>query len=147
MGSSENQTGKNKLTVREYAASVGVSATTVYRYIKQGKLGMEKLDGISYVLIHEKQAESLPDDSETQQLENENQQLRDQIADLTCQLEKSSERHDTIVLQMTRQLERKTLQLEDLQNRQQFWPRIKTALNRRYELKRPESFRANFKGN
>ena len=90
--------------------------------------------------------EPSPDDSKIQQLENENQRLRDQITPLIRQLEQSSERHDTIISQMTKQLERKTLQLEDLQNKQPLWPRIKTALNRRYELKQPESFRANFKG-
>ena len=146
MDSNENQVGENKLTVREYAASVGISVTTVYRYIKQEKLGMEKVDGISYVVVNENQMEPSSDDNETQQLENENQRLRDQITHLLRQLEQSSERHDTIVSQMTKQLERKTLQLEDLQNKQLLWPRIKAALNRRYELKQPESFRANFKG-
>ena len=146
MDSNENQVGENKLTVREYAASVGISVTTVYRYIKLGKLGMEKVDGISYVVVNENQMEPSSNDNETQQLENENQQLRDQITHLIRQLEQSSERHDTILSQMTKQLERKTLQLEDLQNKQPLWPRIKIALNRRYELKQPASFRANFKG-
>ena len=128
MTHADNQVEKKKITVREYADMTGIGVTTVYRYIKQGKLETEKVDGVSYVVFNENQVEMRVDDSETKRLQDENQWLREQVTSLTRQVEDASKRHDTIVMQLTQQLDRSQLQLEDMRKKRTVWQRIKAVL-------------------
>jgi hypothetical protein len=120
MEQTENRVEKKRVTVREYADMMDIGVTTVYRYIKGGKLETEKLDGVSLVVIDENHTEMPQDDKENpfhrenHRLQDENQWLREQVSNLTAQLQDSSHRHDTIVLQMTQQLDKAHLQIEDL---------------------------------
>ena len=44
-----------KVTVKEYATLEDIGVTTVYRYIKSGKLQSEKVDGNTYIVLDENQ--------------------------------------------------------------------------------------------
>ena len=44
-----------KVTVKEYATLEDIGVTTVYRYIKSGKLQSEKVDGNTYIILDENQ--------------------------------------------------------------------------------------------
>ena len=66
--------------------------------------------------------------SENEYLKNKLDQAQETIDNQSLEREKAQERSDTIVLQLTRQLEKQTLMLEDLRNRT-FWTRIKTAFS------------------
>ena len=74
-----------------------------------------------------------------QQIQSENKYLRSELtatrqalADIQAELaeasqraEESSKRSDTIILQMTQQLERANLQIEDFTRNQTVWQRVK----------------------
>ena len=44
-----------KVTVKEYATLEDIGVTTVYRYIKSGKLQSEKVNGNTYIVLDENQ--------------------------------------------------------------------------------------------
>ena len=64
---------KQKLKVSEYATKMRLSAPTVYRHIKAGKLETETIDGVSYVLVDE--AEINCEDNSKEEL-NHTEQLQ-----------------------------------------------------------------------
>lgn len=123
------------ITVSEYANLMGISVPTVYRHIKAGKLQSEEMDNTLHVIINEEQLKNRAEDGDNHRLTDENQWLREkvneltqQVTDLTRQLDESSKRHDTIVMQLTQQLDRSQLQLEDMRKRRSVWQRIKGVL-------------------
>lgn len=72
-------------------------------------------------------------EAQIEQLRNENEYLKNKLDKAqetinaqSVERERAQERSDTIILQLTRQFERQTLMLEDMQN-QSVWKRIKTA--------------------
>ena len=75
-----------KLPVREYATLQNIGVTTVYRYIKAGKLEHEVIDGNTYVVFndnhsHNDTPKKLLEKQEelVKQLQSENEHLRDQL--------------------------------------------------------------------
>lgn len=130
---------KEYITVAEASRKLGISDRAVRQWITSGKLEAER-NGKSWripasAISNGKKAEEefhviVQMQSEIDHLRSElaekNRQIEsqaDQIASLQADLSEQSKRHDTIVLQMTQQLERAQLQLEDMRDRS-WWQRI-----------------------
>ena len=82
-----------RLTVREFSRLTGLSRATVYRYIKQGKLRAERIDGVLYVIQPETEVETGETEAETARnrtaiefLRDENERLRQEISELRVRL-------------------------------------------------------------
>ena len=133
-----------KLPVREYATLQNIGVTTVYRYIKAGKLEHEVIDGNTYVVFndnhsHNDTPKKLLEKQEelVKQLQSENEHLRDQlraqqtqVSQLTDQITDNNDarkRSDTIIMQLTQQLERTQMQLEDLRETKTLWQRVRSV--------------------
>jgi len=78
-----------RLTVKEFSRLTGLSRATVYRYIKQGKLRAEKVDGVLYVIQPETEIETGETEAEAagnrttiEFLRNENERLRQEVSEL-----------------------------------------------------------------
>jgi len=119
------------MTVGEYAKKYGISEHTVYRKIEKGEIAAEKCQGNWTILVKddlsEKKDNSVKDNEQDDQLI---EQLRDEIEYLREKLDQAQEdrqRADTIIMQLTKQLEKQTLLLEDMRDRS-LWKRVKTAL-------------------
>lgn len=133
------------MTVQEYAEKHNVSERTVYRWIKDGKINAEKFHNTWIVNDEEGdcpernvnqqdngQIEFL--NKQIEQLKSENEYLRkkldsslETIDNQSVEREKAQERSDTIIMQLTRQLETKQKQLSSLRERS-LWRRFKVAL-------------------
>ena len=133
-----------KLPVREYATLQNIGVTTVYRYIKAGKLEHEVIDGNTYVVFNDNHSHNdtpnklLEKQEElVKQLQSENEHLRDQlraqqtqVSQLTDQITDNNDarkRSDTIIMQLTQQLERTQMQLEDLRETKTLWQRVRSV--------------------
>lgn len=140
------------MTVQEYAEKHNVSERTVYRWIKDGKINAEKFHNTW--IVNDEEGDC-PDNSvncpernvnqqdngqieflnkQIEQLKSENEYLRkkldsslETIDNQSVEREKSQERSDTIIMQLTRQLENQNRMLEDMRTRS-LWKRVKTAL-------------------
>lgn len=114
------------MTVREYMEQHGVARRTVYRWINEGKIKAVKKDNDRWDIIETNCSNNydivqlLQDQIE--QLRNENKYLHDKLD----QAQDDRQRSDTIIMQLTKQLEHKQLMLEDMQNRS-WWRRVKMA--------------------
>ena len=82
-----------RLTVREFSRLTGLSRATVYRYIKQGKLRAERIDGVLYVIQPETEVETGETEAETTRdratvefLRDENERLRQEVSELRGRL-------------------------------------------------------------
>ena len=82
-----------RLTVKEFSRLTGLSRATVYRYIKQGKLRAERIDGVLYVIQPETEVETGETEAETARnrtaiefLRDENERLRQEISELRVRL-------------------------------------------------------------
>ena len=136
----QNETSKRFLTVQQYATEMGLSRSTVYRHIEQGKLETEDIDGFQHVVLDLSQDE--PElghyvSEMIQHLKTENEHLRQQVEKLQAELlesrqrsdqiiqqmqqdsESSKERSDTIILQLTQQLNSQTKLLEDMRQKEE----------------------------
>ena len=112
---------KQQLKVLEYARIMQCDASTVYRKIQQGKLETEKIDGALYVFADENELQGhdiASTDQRIQFLLNENAWLKERVEHLEKELSEKDKRHDTIVLTMANQLERKELMLEDVRKQE-----------------------------
>ena len=121
-----------KLTVPEYATQKGVNQSTVYRWIRQGKIDTGKVDGVLHVIVDSQDIalqDANPQEMVIEQMRSEIEYLRKENEHLCEELSKSRQRSDTIILQLTRQVEQKTLALEDMRDRS-LWRRIKMAVIR-----------------
>jgi len=124
--------------VPEYAKIKGVHERTVYRWIEKGDINARTIDGVLHVEVD---SDGDNDKKKVAIYQSENSQLRKDIEYLKRRLElafetidnlseerqKAQERSDTIILQLTRQLETKQKQIEDLRERS-LWRRFKVAL-------------------
>lgn len=132
---------KQRIKVYDYATRMGIGVSTVYRHIKAGKLETETIDGVLYVLADEEELNAIetPLDAiaelkeRIEQQQTEIEYLRKELTEarqITKQMQEdaasSQQRSDTIIMQLTRQLEKQTLMLEDMRNRS-LWHRIKTV--------------------
>ncbi len=114
----------NWATVSEAATALNVSDKTIRRRVKQGKLEA-KHEGRRLLVKLDKKLDTLTDSVSKDeviadlraQLEDFRGQIREkdrQIENLQIQLQDASQRHDTVVMQMSRMLE---------YERQPFWRR------------------------
>jgi len=106
------------MTIQEACQRLGKSETTVRRWIKQGKLASKMVDGV-YDIPEMAVNDYLNDQSMTRQVEGADQPMIDQLKaeneylkELIQELEDARQRSDTIVLQLTRQLEQSQRLLE-----------------------------------
>jgi len=119
------------ITVSEYAQQEGVTERTAYRWVKNNDIDSKRIKGVLHVKIDK---EGTDKDEFILTLKSENSHLREQIEYLQQRLEQAQDqvqedrqRADTIIMQLTKQLEQQTLLLEDMRGRS-IWKRFKTAL-------------------
>jgi excisionase family DNA binding protein len=138
-----------QITVSEYAKLNNVHERTVYRWIQQGKVKSDKVDGnwlieldddIKIDISHDKEMTIVRLQAENSRLKEEVNYLRKQLDDVKEERERSDiiiqqmqqdaeaakQRSDTIILQLTRQFEEQTKLIEDMRHRS-LWARVKTA--------------------
>ena len=116
------------MTIHEVCQRLGKSESTIRRWIKQGKLISTKVDGINQ--ISDGQVEALVADHVNDQSVTESMTgnleliagLKSEVEYLRQELKDTRERSDTIVLQLTRQLENQQKLLEHHQ--EPFWRRL-----------------------
>jgi len=130
----------NKITVLEYAKRKGVSKQAVQQQINKGKLEAEKIEGQWFIneeptvdaglganqqagLGANQQAGLGANQQELlDQLRSENEYLRNKLDDS----DGARVRSDTIIMQLTQQLERTQLQLDSLRETTTLWQRVKS---------------------
>jgi hypothetical protein len=116
----------NYVKVSEYAKQKGVTTRTVYRWSQKGDIEVEDINGVLHVKLDD---ESDNDNDIISTLRSENGHLKSEIGFLRARLEQAEEdrqRSDTIIMQLTRQLEQQTLMLEDMRQ-QSLWRRIRAV--------------------
>ena len=121
----------NKITVLEYAKRKGVSKQAVQQQINKGKLEAEKIEGQWFIneeptvdagLGANRQVGLGANQQELlDQLRSENEYLRSKLDDS----DGARVRSDTIIMQLTQQLERTQLQLDSLRETTTLWQRVK----------------------
>lgn len=126
-------------TVTQACQTLGVSERTLRRHIDQGKheTKLEKgrrLVRLSVETAHmtdDPQCDTHPNDALIRQLQSEIHHLRDivakrdsQVEQLMTELAESNQRSDTIILQLTKQAEGLSTQLEDLRKRPSGFKRL-----------------------
>jgi excisionase family DNA binding protein len=123
-------------TVAEASEILGISTRTVLNWIHEGKLEAEKNGKTWHIYTDIAEfSKNTETDSETiailleqvQNLHQQNNDLMGQNSELIRQLSEMSERSDTIIMQLTKQVEKQTFLLEDRRNRS-LWRRFKGAL-------------------
>ena len=120
--------------VSEYAQTKGVHKKTIYRWIKNGDINAKEIDGVMHVDIDNERDVDDETNATDATLVQQNSYLQETIDNLQTQLAQAHEiiremqqdrqRSDTIILQLTKQLENQTLMLEDMRNRS-LWHRVK----------------------
>lgn len=143
------QNSKNRfLSVQQYAEEMGISRSTVYRHIDQGKLETEEIEGVLHVVLDLSQNETdVPQYAKEmiQHLKEENQKLQQKVERLENELLQSGERHDNIVQKMQEDTESQkersdtiilklTQHLEQSQKaltaqRESFWQRLSSKVS------------------
>lgn len=127
----------NYVKVSEYAQIKGVHKKTVYRWAENGGIDAKEINGVLHVKLDNSNPGGNNTDATIATLRQQNCHLQEVIDRLQTQLsqaheiienmQQESQRSDTIILQLTKQLEQQTLMLEDMRNRS-LWRRVKTAL-------------------
>ena len=124
------------LTINEYSQQFKVSPNTIRRHINNKKLEAEKIDGKWLILVTQEinQDVTQTNDIVTQKLLDEKDKhieiLNKQTHNLQQLLDDANEartRSDTIIMQLTQQLERTQLQLEDLRETKTLWQRVRSV--------------------
>ena len=130
----------DKLTVLEYANIKGVSKQAVQQQISKGKLKAEKINGQWFInevpsvvtnpstnqqasLGTNQQASTDNQKEFLDQLKSENEYLRNKLDGA----DEARTRSDTIIMQLTQQLERTQMQLEDLRETKTLWQRVRSV--------------------
>lgn len=117
----------NFIKVSEYAKQKGITTRTVYRWSQKGVIDVKEINGVLHVKVDDDNENS--NDiistlkSEIRHLHKELELLHERLA----QAHEDRQRGDTIIMQLTRQLEQQTLLIEDMRNRS-LWLRVKNAL-------------------
>ena len=135
------------VTLSEASATLNISLSTLRRHIDKGKYKTKTEQGRRLVKLTETHSESHNElHNETQmkftethneahvdtselhkQLNSEIQFLREQNTKLTDEISEARTRSDTIIMQLTQQLERTQLQLEDLRETKTLWQRVRSV--------------------
>lgn len=123
----------------EASATLNISLSTLRRHIDKGKYKTKTEQGRRLVKLTETHSESQMKSTEThneahvdtselhKQLNSEIQFLREQNTKLTDEISEARTRSDTIIMQLTQQLERTQMQLEDLRETKTLWQRMKSV--------------------
>ena len=134
-------------TLSEASATLNISLSTLRRRINKGKHKTKTEQGRRLVKLTETHSESHNElHNATQmkftethneahigtselhkQLNSEIQFLREQNTKLTDEISEARTRSDTIIMQLTQQLERTQLQLEDLRETKTLWQRVRSV--------------------
>ena len=134
-------------TLSEASATLNISLSTLRRHIDKGKYKTKTEQGRRLVKLTETHSESHTElHNETQmkftethneahvdtselhkQLNSEIQFLREQNIKLTDEISEARTRSDTIIMQLTQQLERTQMQLEDLRETKTLWQRVRSV--------------------
>ena len=130
-------------TLSEASATLNISLSTLRRHIDKGKYKTKTEQGRRLVKLTETHSESHNethmkftethneahvDTSELhKQLNSEIQFLREQNTKLTDEISEARTRSDTIIMQLTQQLERTQMQLEDLRETKTLWQRVRSV--------------------
>ncbi len=124
------------VTVQEYAQIKGVSDRTVYRWIKSGDIRVQEINGRLHIIADHDRDSAVDAKSDSENIMSEIQYLKDTIEYLQTQLsqalqtidkmQEDRQRSDTIIMQLTKQLEQQTLMLEDMRHRS-IWRRLKAV--------------------
>ena len=130
-------------TLSEASATLNISLSTLRRHIDKGKYKTKTEQGRRLVKLTETHSESHNethmkftethneahvDTSELhKQLNSEIQFLREQNIKLTDEISEARTRSDTIIMQLTQQLERTQMQLEDLRETKTLWQRVRSV--------------------
>ena len=137
----------DKITVLEYANIKGVSKQAVQQQISKGKLKAEKIDGQWFInevpsVVTNPSTNQQANLGTNQQTSTNNQKVSaDNQKELLDQLKSENEylrnkldgadeartRSDTIIMQLTQQLERTQMQLEDLRETKTLWQRVRSV--------------------
>lgn len=117
------------MTVQEYAHQHNISERTVYRMIERGEIGGHKVNGKWTLANNTNEIDKLFDANEqiVRQLEakqDDIEYLRAELSQANQTISEMQQRHDTIIMQLTKQLEQQTLMLEDMRHRS-LWRRLK----------------------
>ena len=131
-------------TVKEYAQENNVTTRTVYRWIDEGKIQAEKVDGKLVIIGDISTTPNITEEKEKlmEQLRNENEYLRKELSQTNKSLADANQRYDEaqerqtnaqqqsnmIIMQLTKQLENQNRMLEDMRNRS-LWRRVKAAFS------------------
>ena len=125
------------LTINEYSQQFKVSPNTIRRHINNKKLEAEKIDGKWLILvtqeINQDVTQGINQDVTQKLLEEKDKHieiLNKQTHNLQQLLDDANEartRSDTIIMQLTQQLERTQLQLEDLRETKTLWQRVRSV--------------------
>jgi len=113
------------MTIKEASLRVGKSEDSLRRAIKSGKLRASLIEGkyeiaeaelAAYATAHAVHTQSQPTassaETELQRLRSENEKLKTDLDEARRTLEDNRQRQDTIILQLTRQLEQSQRILE-----------------------------------
>ena len=127
---------EKRFTIQEYIGKTGISQATIYRHLKTGKLKSEKVDGTIYIILNDDNKENLFENGLLEQLRTENEYLRQQLGQAmeTIQhMQEDSEaaknRSDTIILQLTKEMENQQKLLE--YHQEPLWKRLFRRKNKR----------------
>jgi len=129
--------GQEWVTVTDACLKLAISQRTLYRRIDKGLIQSKIEDGKRFVLIELSNDKpladifvNLADKALTEQIQRENELLRQQLSEKDKQIEKlqeeiseHSQRTDSIIMQLTRQLESQRM-LEAGQRRRRRWSRL-----------------------
>ena len=121
------------LTINEYSQQFKVSPNTIRRHINNKKLEAEKIDGKWLIKVTQEITQEVTQEV-TQKLLDEKDKhieiLNKQTHNLQQLLDDANEartRSDTIIMQLTQQLERTQMQLEDLRETKTLWQRVRSV--------------------
>jgi len=111
------------LTVADAGHALGMAERTLRRHISEGKIKSKMENGRRLVLVEEAESDMPKDmpmaEALLERIQTENEHIKQQLSEkdkqiekLQGQLEATTERHDMIVMQLTRQLEQSQRLLE-----------------------------------
>ena len=121
------------LTINEYSQQFKVSPNTIRRHINNKKLEAEKIDGKWLIKVNQEITQEITQevnqkllDEKDKHIENLNQQTHN-LQQLLDDANEARTRSDTIIMQLTQQLERTQVQLEDLRETKTLWQRVRSV--------------------